>query len=118
MKNACPCGNPLEYPACCGKYHAGFNAPSPEALMRSRYSAYALGLEAYLLQTWHSSTRPARLGLDEAPHPKWMGLEVKAVGQGSVEFIARYKIGGRAHRLHETSRFLCEEGVWFYLDGK
>ena len=86
--------------------------------MRSRYSAYALGLEAYLLQTWHSSTRPARLGLDEAPHPKWMGLEVKAVGQGSVEFIARYKIGGRAHRLHETSRFLCEEGVWFYLDGK
>lgn len=118
MKTPCPCGKPIEYAACCGKHHSGINAPDPEALMRSRYSAYALGLEAYLLQTWHPSTRPAKLGLDEEPRPKWLGLEVKAVGRDSVEFVARYKIGGKAHRLHETSRFLCEEGVWLYLDGK
>ena len=118
MKTPCPCGKPIEYAACCGKHHSGINAPDPEALMRSRYSAYALGLEAYLLQTWHPSTRPAKLGLDEEPRPKWLGLEVKAVGRDSVEFVARYKIGGKAHRLHETSRFLCEEGEWRYLDGK
>ena len=61
--SACPCGSGLATPACCGRWHAGVAAPSAEALMRSRYSAYVLGLEPYLLASWHASTRPASLGL-------------------------------------------------------
>ena len=91
--------------------------------MRSRYSAYVLGLEDYLLNTWHSSTRPTTLNLAEEPPAHWLGLEVKrqdstANDRAIVEFVARYKINGRAHRLHETSRFLREEGRWYYLDGE
>ena len=89
--------------------------------MRSRYVAYALRLEPYLLATWHPSTRPADLKLDEAP-PRWLGLTIKRHelqddGHAIVEFVARYKVGGRAYRLHETSRFVREDGRWFYLDG-
>lgn len=89
--------------------------------MRSRYSAYALGREDYLLATWHASTRPAALDLAAAPPPKWLGLEVKAHtatdDAATVEFVARCKIGGRAQRLHETSRFVREDGRWYYVDG-
>lgn len=90
--------------------------------MRSRYAAYVMGNAPYLLATWHARTRPARLDLDEAPVPRWLGLRVKrheTLGpcEARVEFVARYKIGGRAHRLHETSRFLKEEGRWYYVDG-
>lgn len=118
----CPCGKPVAYEACCGRCHAGTPAANAEALMRSRYSAYVLGLEPYLLATWHPSTRPASLDLAATPAPKWLGLEVKrheATGPDAarVEFVARYKVGGRAHRLHEVSRFVREEGRWFYLDG-
>ncbi len=89
--------------------------------MRSRYSAYVLGLESYLLSTWHASTRPATLDLDEGP--RWLGLEVRRhepldATHAIVEFIARYRHGGRAHRLHETSRFLREDGRWYYVDGR
>ena len=89
--------------------------------MRSRYSAYVRGLESYLLATWHLSTRPATLDLAAAPQPKWLGLEVQAQAQGddsaTVEFIARYRTGGRAQRLHEISRFVREKGFWYYVDG-
>lgn len=90
--------------------------------MRSRYSAYVLKLEAYLLATWHASTRPAILDLADDDN-KWLGLEVKrhapeSADRATVEFVARYKIGGRAHRLHEVSRFVREEGRWYYVDGK
>jgi len=89
--------------------------------MRSRYSAYVLGLEDYLLATWHHSTRPAALNLGAAPQPKWLGLQVKAQTDtndtATVEFVARCKVGGRAQRLHETSRFVREEGCWHYVDG-
>ncbi len=90
--------------------------------MRSRYSAFVLGLRDYLLVTWHPATRPAELDLATDPPTRWLGLEVKraaATGadSASVEFVARYKIGGRAHRLHETSRFVRENGRWYYLDG-
>jgi SEC-C motif-containing protein len=90
--------------------------------MRSRYSAYVLGLEDYLLATWHPSTRPATLDLAD-DNPKWIGLDLKKHAAGSadsatVEFVARYRIGGRAHRLHEVSRFVREDGRWFYLDGE
>ena len=97
--------------------------------MRSRYSAYVLGLRDYLLATWHPSTRPAELLL-EGPGLRWLGLEVRRhvvqdAARAQVEFVARSKQGGRAHRLHETSRFLREalnesgpEGPrWYYLDG-
>lgn len=90
--------------------------------MRSRYSAFVLDLRDYLLASWHASTRPAEL---EAPEPglKWLGLDVKRAAMpdadhGSVEFVARSKLGGRAHRLHEVSRFVRENGEWFYLDGE
>ncbi|KQV61193.1 hypothetical protein ASC95_02070 [Pelomonas sp. Root1217] len=99
----------------------GLTAATPEALMRSRYSAFALDLRDYLLASWHASTRPAEL---EAPEPelKWLGLDVKRTAMqdadhGSVEFVARSKLGGRAHRLHEVSRFVRENGEWFYVDG-
>lgn len=89
--------------------------------MRARYSAYVLGLEDYLLATWHASTRPAALNLGDGPQAKWLGLEVKAHAasddSATVEFDARCRVGGRAQRLHELSRFLREDGRWFYLDG-
>lgn len=90
--------------------------------MRSRYTAYTLGREDYLLVTWYHSTRPSSLGLADTSHCKWLGLEVKHHEQPTsehavVEFIARYKTGGRAHRLHEISRFVREAGQWFYVDG-
>lgn len=117
----CPCGG-TDYTGCCGRYHHGAAAPDAELLMRSRYSAYVLQLEAYLLSTWHPGTRPAALDLagDQA---KWLGLQIKrhqieSADRATVEFVARYKIDGRAHRLHEISRFVREQGNWFYLDGE
>lgn len=123
----CPCGLRDDYSQCCGALHQRFaadgrlSAATPEALMRSRYAAFVLDLRDYLLATWHTSTRPADL---EPPEPglKWLGLDVKrAVLQdedhGTVEFVARSKLGGRAYRLHETSRFVRENGAWFYIDG-
>ena len=131
----CPCRTPaaaLTYAACCGRYHAGplhGRAPTAEALMRSRYSAFVFDLGGYLLATWHPSTRPAVI----EPNPiglKWLGLEVRRhvlqdADHATVEFIARSKLDGRARRLHETSRFVREDvrengredGRWFYLDG-
>lgn len=124
---ACPCGQPLRYADCCGALHAahaagqGLQATTPEALMRSRYAAFVLDLRDYLLATWHASTRPAAL---EAPEPglKWLGLDVRRAAlqdadHGTVEFVARSKLGGRAHRLQELSRFVREDGAWFYVDG-
>jgi SEC-C motif-containing protein len=120
----CPCGSGRAYGACCGRWHAGaqhLQAPDAEALMRSRYSAYVLGLTDYLLATWHATTRPASLTPNE-PGLKWLGLEVKRhlpqdADHAQVEFVARSKLGGRAHRLHETSRFVREGGRWYYVDG-
>lgn len=89
--------------------------------MRSRYSAYCLGNEDYLLQTWHSSTTPAALELDDSP-VKWVGLEIIDAPEvegdtATVEFVARFKQNGRAGKLHENSRFLREHARWFYVDG-
>lgn len=116
----CPCGG-ASYITCCQPLHQGQPAPDAEALMRSRYSAYVLKLENYLLATWHPDTRPASLDL-QADAPKWLGLEVKRHEQpdgehATVEFVARYKTGGRAQRLHEISRFSREGGAWLYVDG-
>ena len=139
----CPCGSDETYVNCCGPFHAGLGAdsngssnmidaagtslatpavhvaPTPEALMRSRYSAYVLGLIDYLLATWHPSTAPGDLELSPV---KWLGLEVlhaqSAGDAGVVEFVARLRdSSGRAERMHETSRFVREEGRWYYIDG-
>nr|WP_246491016.1 YchJ family metal-binding protein [Chitinivorax tropicus] len=117
----CPCGSRLAYQQCCEPLHLGRPAASPEALMRSRFTAFALNRPDYLLFSWHASTRPANLDLHEDPPIKWIGLEIKHSHQhgytGEVEFIARYKIGGRAGKLHERSRFEQVDGFWQYLDG-
>jgi SEC-C motif-containing protein len=135
----CPCGGG-QYASCCGPFHAGAAIPaSAELLMRSRYSAYTLRDEAYLRATWHASTLPVGPIVDPDEKLQWLGLEVKSAlrlrqrkanlpdkqhesGHDTVEFVARYKVGGRAHRLHEVSRFLREPDSlgasrWFYVDG-
>ncbi len=117
----CPCGSNKPYDDCCRPYHVGLAALSAEALMRSRYSAYVFQLEEYLLQTWHPDTRPERLGLENDTQPKWLGLSVKRhelMGSNAaiVEFVARYKLGGKAEKLHETSSFLKIDDRWFYFD--
>ena len=119
----CPCGKGL-YETCCGRFHEGLAlASNAEELMRSRYSAFVLKNESYLLSTWHSSTRPQEPLLNEDP-TQWMGLTVKHFNEASdqlsatVEFVAIYKINGKAHRLHEISDFVYEDKQWLYVDGK
>lgn len=121
----CPCGNPAGYLHCCGPLHGGAAAPSADALMRARYSAYVLQREDYLLATWHADARPTALLLAaEHPAPHWLGLDIKArhtidAEHATVEFVARYRVGnGRAQRQHEVSRFVCEDGRWYYVDGE
>lgn len=110
------------YINCCGRYlDDGETVPNAETMMRSRYTAYTLGREDYLLRTWHHSIRPASLELAHEPR-KWLGLDVRRHEQlepdhALVEFVARYKVGGRAYRMHEISRFVREAGQWFYMDG-
>lgn len=119
----CPCGSGRPYADCCGRYHGGEAAPTAEALMRSRYSAYVLMLEDYLRATWHPDTCPADLDLHSEPAPKWLGLEVRRhvvqdADHATVEFVARWREAGKGRRLHETSRFTRDgEGRWMYIDG-
>jgi SEC-C motif domain protein len=120
----CPCGTARPYTACCGRWHAGpehLQAPDAEALMRSRYSAYVMGLDDYLRDTHHPSTRPAE-ALNFDAGVRWLDLEVRRhvavdASHATVEFVARSKLAGRAMRLHETSRFVREGGRWLYVDG-
>lgn len=122
---ACPCGSGHTYAGCCGRWHAGpghLQAPDAQALMRSRYSAYVLGLTPYLMDTWHASTRPSE-GVALEPGVRWLGLELRShtvqdPHHAEVHFVARSKLGGRAHRLVEHSRFVREGGRWFYVDGR
>ena len=124
IEQTCPCGSGKPLAQCCEPLLGGArSAPTAEALMRSRYTAYALAREDYLLASWHHTTRPQALAFDEAPQPRWIGLQVKrheARGDDAaiVEFVARYKVDGRAHRMHEVSRFVREDGRWFYVDAE
>lgn len=119
----CPCGKPLPFEHCCGRFLAAAKTvPDAEHLMRSRYSAYCRKDTAWLLATWHPATRPSGLDLDEEPAPQWLGLTIQChtphdANHATVEFIARYKLNGRAHRLHEISRFERIDGLWFYREG-
>lgn len=125
-KTLCPCGSGLDETHCCGPYLSGNAlAATAEVLMRSRYSAYVQQNVPYLLQTWHPTTRPATLDLEQQAPTKWLGLKIirSEAGQeqdsrGVVEFIARYKVNGRAGRLHEVSQFVKEAGQWFYVQGQ
>ena len=89
--------------------------------MRSRYSAFVLDNASYLLNTWHTSKRPATL--DFEPNAKWLGLRVQNYmtiddTHAEVTFVARQRDStGRATRLHERSRFIQEQGRWYYVDG-
>jgi len=120
LADPCPCGRPRDYAQCCGRYHAGAAAPDAETLMRARYSAYVRRDADYLRASWHPSTRPEELELDT--HTAWLGLTVQRVvasGADSAEvaFLARYRIGGgSAVRMTEHSRFVREDGRWYYLD--
>lgn len=120
IKIDCPCGSGALYQDCCEPYHLSLSAPNAEKLMRSRYSAYVLGLEEYLLNTWHPNTRPQALNLKQ-DRTQWLGLEVKRFEpndeQAIVEFVARYKINGKAGKMQETSRFKRIATRWFYVDG-
>lgn len=117
----CPCESGKPYQNCCEPYHLDTPAPTAEALMRSRYAAYTMGLEPYLLITWHPDTRPAALHLDEDRGTQWLGLQVKQTETkdtlATVNFVARYKVGGKAYRLCELSQFVRLEHVWYYLNG-
>ena len=84
--------------------------------MRSRFTAYALGNEQYLLDSWHESTRPESIDID--PAMQWIRLSIiDSDDNDHVEFAATYRVQGRAHKLHENSRFIFEDGQWFYVDG-
>ncbi|MBD7958009.1 hypothetical protein H9651_10200 [Microbacterium sp. Sa4CUA7] len=115
----CPCGSTSPLTACCGPYLAGASAPTPEALMRSRYTAFALGDARYLEQTWHPGTRPEHVELE--PGLRWTGLEIVAADggdkRGTVEFRAHWTAGRTRGVLHERSRFVRQSGRWWYLDG-
>ena len=118
----CPCGRDAPYGACCEPVHVGEAAPTAERLMRSRYSAFALGLEAYLLSSWHPSTRPAALELDA--DTVWQRLIIEQTERGgpfdatgTVTFTAVARTPAGRHAQRERSRFVREAGRWTYVDG-
>jgi SEC-C motif domain protein len=122
-ETSCPCGSGKDIAACCGRFIDGEAQPrSAEELMRSRYTAYVLARPDYLTATWHPTTRRSNVGLD--PAVSWLSLEIlRTEGggptdrEGIVEFVARYKMAGRAYRLHEASRFVQRGGQWLYVHG-
>jgi SEC-C motif-containing protein len=118
----CPCLSGETYGACCGRYHRGEAAPTAVALMRSRYTAFAMHDAAYLLATWHASTRPLVQRLD--PYMQWRRLDILETTRGGmldtvgeVEFRAFWRTPFESGVLHERSRFRREGGRWFYLNG-
>lgn len=123
----CPCGSGRPLAECCGRYLTGgaqhLEAPTPEALMRSRYAAYALGDDRYVLDTWAAETRPVELFAAGEPRPKWMKLEVEGAEEapdgrtGEVRFCARGRTAMGAFAMKARSRFRREaDGRWVYVD--
>ena len=122
-QDRCPCLSGEQYDGCCGRFHRGeAEAPTAEQLMRSRYSAFVVQDQAYLLRTWHPDTRPARVELD--PAIEWRRLDIVSTrrggpldSEGTVEFKAHYRVGGERGVQHESSRFRRLDRRWYYLDG-
>lgn len=119
----CPCGSGETFSGCCGPALSGMPPLTAEALMRSRYTAFARGDATYVAQSWHPGTRPEDIRLDSAL--AWRGLEVLDVQggaegevRGTVEFRAHWREGGHDGVLSERSRFVRQSGRWWYLDGK
>ena len=120
----CPCGHLASYAQCCQRFLRGDDCPkTAEQLMRSRYSAFVMCDQAYLLATWYEETRPSKVRLNDKQ--RWLGLRIRATDGGGeddvtgvVEYVARYKVDGKGHRLHEVSRFLKSEDRWYYRDGE
>ncbi|WP_229051203.1 YchJ family protein [Aeromicrobium sp. Leaf350] len=116
MTSRCPCTSGLPLEACCGPVLAEHGAATTaEQLMRSRFTAFAVGDAAHLLRTWHPSTRPSTLELDD--ETRWLRLDVERTEPALVEFIAYYRRPEGRGRQHEVSRFVHEDERWFYLDG-
>ncbi|MEU9383868.1 YchJ family protein [Streptomyces sp. NPDC048279] len=117
--STCPCGLAETYEGCCGRFHRDeAAAPTAEALMRSRYSAFVRRDEPYLLRTWHPRTRPGRLDLD--PGMRWTGLEILATTDGTpfhTTGTVTFRASFRGGTLHERSRFERVDGAWVYVDG-
>ncbi|MFR9728386.1 YchJ family protein [Saccharopolyspora sp. MS10] len=119
----CPCGTGETFGECCGPLHVGERrAATAEQLMRSRFSAFAVGDVDHLLRTWHPSTRPVELELD--PEQRWTRLEIlERTGggpfdtAGTVRFRAHHRIRGRAGSITERSRFERDGASWSYVDG-
>ena len=118
----CPCGSGETLAACCGQFLSGGAAPTAEALMRSRFTAFAVGDRQYLLDTWHPSTRPSSWGLDDGT--RWLHLEVVEVVDGSpfhvggvVEFTAVYRDADGRGEMTERSTFERVDGRWLYVSG-
>ncbi|WP_305782450.1 YchJ family protein [Symbioplanes lichenis] len=116
---ACPCGLGQAYGQCCGAAHEGRPPATAEALMRSRYAAFALDNADYVLASWHPDTRPAEVEPD--PQLRWIRLEVLGStggglfdAEGVVEFKAHFRDHGRAGDMHERSRFVRHDGRWVY----
>jgi SEC-C motif-containing protein len=121
MNGPCPCGAGEAYGDCCGRFHRGeANAPTADALMRSRYTAFAVGDADYLRETWHPRTRPPQVTLPEGGH--WTRLDVLARSgggvfdsDGTIEFEAHYELGGQLGIEHQNSMFVRENRRWFYV---
>ena len=121
----CPCDSRKTFAQCCEPFLAGKEIPkTAEILMRSRYSAYVLKDHAYLLRTWHDSSRPDENTLDMPDDFAWTGLEVLSTEgggeddvSGTVEFVAHYRTPKITNKPHEKSRFVREDNQWYYVDG-
>ncbi len=124
--NDCPCGSGESYARCCGWYiDDGVTPETPEQLMRSRYTAYTMEDEVYLLDSWHTSTRPSVLFCESERPVKWVELSIVTAIEpwpsdltATVEFTAHYKVMGKLEHMHERSKFVRENGCWFYLNGQ
>ena len=123
MSHTCPCGSSIALDDCCGKWHQGQPAPSAERLMRSRYSAYSLGLIDYLVAT----TLPAQQAALDRDSMRawslgstWLGLEVEGSElidtHAFVTFTARWHDGDGEHRHRERSAFVQQAGRWYFID--
>ena len=124
IPNLCPCGSNQKYTICCGKFHKGkLNAATTEALMRSRYSAYVLDIPQYIYRTWDEETRPTLQSLREGKTENFISLEILTAKdgglkdiEGTIEFVAKFKVGNDQFEHHEKSAFRRVKNHWVYID--